>query len=68
MGFCETDCQTTDARSFVPGITTRSGDMGMLTFGLAAEYDVRFVRDGEAFFGLMIGFGRYARRAARLPF
>lgn len=68
LGLCVLDCQTTQGPSVVPGIPVRSSDLGVLTFGLSAEYDVRFARDGEGFFGLSIGYARYSRREPRRPF
>jgi len=39
----------------------------VFTVGLAAEYDVRFVRVGEGYFGLPLGYGHDSQRNIRLP-
>lgn len=68
LGLCVLDCQSADRPSSFPGIPVRSSDLGVLTIGLSAEYDVRFARDGEGFFGLSVGYARYSRREPRRPF
>lgn len=68
LGICVIDCGTRDTATFVPGVTQRSGGLGLLTVGLAAEYDVRFARDGEGFFGLMVGLAQLERRTYTRPF
>lgn len=68
VGICVDNCGAPASSSEYLGVTSSTRDQGVLTVGLAAEYDVRFVREGEAFFGLSVGYGRYSQQNVRLPF
>ncbi|MFO0607158.1 MAG: hypothetical protein U0324_28610 [Polyangiales bacterium] len=68
VGFCVDGCaRPTDSNTLL-GVTTSSHEQTFITVGLAAEYDVRFVRSGEGFFGLMVGYGFREQQETHLPF
>ncbi len=68
VGFCVDGCSSPTNSTTYMGVTTSSREQTVFTVGLAAEYDVRFARSGEGFFGLMVGYGFRAQQDTRLPF
>ena len=50
------------------GVTTSTREQTVFTIGLAAEYDVRFVRAGEGFFGLSLGVAFRSQQNIHVPF
>jgi len=68
IGICVDGCGTPSNASSYLGVTTSTREQTLFTIGLAAEYDVRFVRPGEAFFGLSVGYAFRSQQDTRLPF
>ena len=68
LGICLDGCSSPTSSSSYLGVSSSTTDQTVLTIGLAAEYDVRFVRDGEAFFGLSVGYAHRTQQHTRLPF
>lgn len=65
LGFCVDGCSAQRPPDY-SWLSTTTWNQTMFTVGLAAEYDVRFVRSGEAFFGLMLGIARRSQQETRL--
>ncbi len=68
IGICVDGCASPSNSTTNFGVTTSTRQQTVLTLGLAAEYDVRFVRAGEGFFGLTVGFAFYSQQNTRVPF
>ncbi len=68
LGLCVDGCGSALSHDRYNVTTTDSLDVGVITVGLSAEYAVRFLRDGEGFFGLSVGFARFSRATTRANF
>jgi len=68
VGFCVDGCARPTNSTTYLGVTTSTREQTVFTVGLAAEYDVRFARSGEGFFGLMVGYGFRSQQDTRVPF
>lgn len=65
LGFCVDGCSAQGSSNSAWFSSTTTSQI-VFTVGLAAEYDVRFVQSGEAFFGLMLGVARRSQQHTRL--
>lgn len=68
LGFCVEGCGSSVSHDRYNVTSTNALDVGVITVGLSAEYAVRFLRDGEGFFGLSVGFARFSRATTRANF
>jgi hypothetical protein len=68
IGICVDGCATPTRTPSYLGTSTSTREQTVLTIGLAAEYDVRFIRPGEGFFGLSVGYGFRSQQDVHLPF